>query len=561
MFKFFCNKLLIFLIISTIITKSVISKKCGHSEFQKTTQINYINLSDTKERILQDKQWELIRIHIDYTTIDSQNSKITDNLIINMKNVVSGSVKILESMIKVKRLEIPLQIGACRPGILISPEIYAKGVESDLIIFPLFTKFEDSETEAAAAPCVINKANGRAVAGIISFKENFDFSKTNAFYNRMIMILHEFIHILAFNPIFYESFINSNGEKLQYQDVITSKTINGKIVYKIKTPKVVETARKYFNCDTLDGVELEDQGGSGTAGSHWETRIMYGDIMMSALNTEMVFSEITLALLEDSGWYQVNYYTGGLFRFGKNRGCSFLTEKCIQNGISLSRNEFPVIDKAARTCFAGRSAKGIAFLKEYSQNIPVNNQYFLGNPKKGGFERADYCPITVDYEVEGWYNGSSCWNGISTYPSGLGETIGSDSSCFYSSLTFKEDIRIVKYKDVVRPICHKISCDYVSRTYTVFIRNKHFICDTNGGVISDDEFDGLIDCVDFNLICTKTVECGDVIDCVNKKSLPVEPVYDYIPEEMMVIPETDLNFHRKLYLSYYLLVLFSLYLN
>ena len=27
---------------------------------------------------------------------------------------------------------------------------------------------------------------------------------------------------------------------------------------------------------------------------------------------EMVLSEFTLALLEDSGWYKVNYYTGGL---------------------------------------------------------------------------------------------------------------------------------------------------------------------------------------------------------------------------------------------------------
>ena len=35
----------------------------------------------------------------------------------------------------------------------------------------------------------------------------------------------------------------------------------------------------------------------------------------------MAISEITLALLEDSGWYKANYYTGGLMRFGKNKGC------------------------------------------------------------------------------------------------------------------------------------------------------------------------------------------------------------------------------------------------
>ena len=32
--------------------------------------------------------------------------------------------------------------------------------------------------------------------------------------------------------------------------------------------------RRYFGCDSLVGVELENQGGSGTAGSHWEKRIL-----------------------------------------------------------------------------------------------------------------------------------------------------------------------------------------------------------------------------------------------------------------------------------------------
>ncbi len=80
---------------------------------------------------------------------------------------------------------------------------------------------------------------------------------------------------------------------------------------------------------------------------------------MSALKREMVGSEMMLALIENSGSYQVNYYTVGLFRLGKNKGCRFSTEKCIQNRISFSRNDFPVFNRAARKCFAGRSAKGL----------------------------------------------------------------------------------------------------------------------------------------------------------------------------------------------------------
>ena len=39
---------------------------------------------------------------------------------------------------------------------------------------------------------------------------------------------------------------------------------------------------------------------------------------------EQVISEFTLAFLEDTGFYEVNYYTGVLMRFGKNMGCRFL---------------------------------------------------------------------------------------------------------------------------------------------------------------------------------------------------------------------------------------------
>ena len=45
---------------------------------------------------------------------------------------------------------------------------------------------------------------------------------------------------------------------------------------------------------------------------------------------EQVISEFTLALLEDSGWYKANYYTGGLMRYGKNQGCYFIQNDCYK---------------------------------------------------------------------------------------------------------------------------------------------------------------------------------------------------------------------------------------
>lgn len=49
-------------------------------------------------------------------------------------------------------------------------------------------------------------------------------------------------------------------------DFTTSRTI-------IKTPNVLTSARQQFACPSLEGAPFEDDGGSGTAGAHWEERI------------------------------------------------------------------------------------------------------------------------------------------------------------------------------------------------------------------------------------------------------------------------------------------------
>lgn len=39
------------------------------------------------------------------------------------------------------------------------------------------------------------------------------------------------------------------------------------------TPRVVKEVREHFNCSTLEGAELEDQGEEGTVLTHWEKRV------------------------------------------------------------------------------------------------------------------------------------------------------------------------------------------------------------------------------------------------------------------------------------------------
>ena len=73
------------------------------------------------------------------------------------------------------------------------------------------------------------------------------------------------------------------------------------------TPKVSEVARKYFNCDSIPGIALEDEGGEGTASGHWEERLVYSEAMTSTNVRDPVYSDFTFAWMEDSGYYKVNW--------------------------------------------------------------------------------------------------------------------------------------------------------------------------------------------------------------------------------------------------------------
>ncbi len=67
----------------------------------------------------------------------------------------------------------------------------------------------------------------------------------------------------------------------------------GHSVAKLTTPNVLAFVREYFQCDTLNGAELEDQE-STCFGNFWEERIFESEIMRSALSFRNHLSALTL---------------------------------------------------------------------------------------------------------------------------------------------------------------------------------------------------------------------------------------------------------------------------
>ena len=67
--------------------------------------------------------------------------------------------------------------------------------------------------------------------------------------------------------------------------VVFSTRRGARVTY-LATPATRSVARGYFGCPTLPGAELENSGNAeGTAGSHWEKRILLNELMTGSISS------------------------------------------------------------------------------------------------------------------------------------------------------------------------------------------------------------------------------------------------------------------------------------
>ena len=283
----------------------------------------------------------------------------------------------------------------------------------------------------------------------------------------------------------------------------------------VNSTKVLKKAREHFGCKDLKGIPLENQGGQGSAGFHWESRYMLGDYMISTDYEDSVISDITLALFEDSGFYQVNYDYGNLFKFGKNKGCDFFNKKCIENGKVLFEDEF-CMSTGEPMCTQSKTFKAECLIYDYKQVLAPKYQYFE-NISLGGNPTTDFCPVAdFDYNIIDDYFSTSCYTGYSNLPSEYGEKISSKSFCFISSLLPSSS----NYDFSLKAICHEVECDRKNKRIIVYIGGNKVECPTEGGIIKPTGFKGELKCPKDSDICNfkDTKICNEVFECLKKES-------------------------------------------
>ena len=415
----------------------------------------------------------------------------------------------------------------------------------DLLIFSRFLNQDDEKEyinfDILSKAYFVGKTTGRPIVGGIMLNKTILSDSINSFEYLKYYFLHSFTHILGFDNQIIKEYLSN---KIQIFTKIDQDGITRKY---LKSTKVIETAKKYFNCDDIDGVELEDSSDS----LHWESRILLGEYMCQiGYELDQVISEFTLAFLEDTGNYVANYYTGGKMQFGKNKGCEFIKNKCVNNYEINPKfeNEFfdSVLSQSGRdpSCSSGRQSRGY-FGFWIRNDIPSYYQYFR-DKNVGGYYYADYCPVSDNnfYEdiVDKYFVGR-CDIGTGDYGSAIyytstknylskdlesvtGEKYSSTSFCYLSSLMKNEETGNI-YSNVVRAICYETFC--TSKSLTVKILDIYIVCPRGGGKVNAEGFIGYFLCPDYNLICSGTVLCNNIFDCAEKKSgiKSSSYIYDY----------------------------------
>jgi len=375
--------------------------------------------------------------------------------------------------------------------------------ENDLIIFAYYKNL-GLETIAQAGACFYDK-NNRPIIGLLeinSGKEAFKNTDTKKFVKGVL--LHEMTHILVFN----KKLIYNLGMGFD------AKTEDQNILY-VNSSKVMKIAKKHFNCELLRGLPLENYGGPGSVNSHWEARYMLGDYMISQ------------HYLEDTGFYEVEYYTGGLFKFGKNKGCAFFDESCIVNKKTKFHDEF-CEENNEPICTQSKTSKGYCYNMFYEQVKEKKFEFIFDIFKSLYFAPADYCPVPRDSLLSDKKFGFNCNLGKSDLHKDYGEIIGSNSFCFESSLLPSFSNQKEKYQ----PICYEVECDNIKKQIIVNIGNLTLNCPTYGNTIKDPPgFKGTIKCPKYYDICDSDVLCNDMFECLDKKSKTDEQSYYYNDEE------------------------------
>ncbi|OQR94716.1 leishmanolysin-like peptidase [Achlya hypogyna] len=358
----------------------------------------------------------------------------------------------------------------------IPPYLATTGIANTDFLIHVTARPTSGAVLAWALPCNLDQF-GRPISGQANFGPNRLDSSSGARTQQVGTALHEMTHALGFSASRFGDFRQPlNGPAWGAGNVVRNTQERGVAVSKIVTPKVVAAVKQQFNCYNWvnAGGELENgaQGKAATTTSHWEKRVFHNEYMTATASANPVYSALTLALFEDSGWYTANYS---------------MAQVCCQAKCSEWSGDYFCTQKGDH-CSPTRDAKGYCSITTYTSSIPAGFQYFSNAALGGQDTYSDYCPL-----YNGYSNGG-CYNPATYTTAGMGEVLSSSSQCFQSTLSTS------RARSTSTPACYAVNrCTKTAMIVTV--GTTQVSCPMAGGNIAVPGYAGTLTCPPANVIC------------------------------------------------------------
>lgn len=372
-------------------------------------------------------------------------------------------------------------------------------------------------------------------------KEPQDVNSLDRFY--FTVLLHEVVHVLGFSKMAMKYWINRKTGK-HYKEPINKITIKKyhKTFYLLSTPEATKFAErrfgiKHFSGNNKIGIELENVGKGSSILSHPESRVYLSELTCGTFVGYIFISNLTLCVLYDTGWYDVNFSMAEPYPWGSGQSMllppmkkfpnkppqlsypahylCWPNDKNTYNNILQHQN---ITDIKGQTQGQNLNETLDSFLCHYdfmskaycSPVAPYNCSSNLSsdaecckmkkfsNPRNFALrgDRAEF-----DYMIFKVPNVSLRCNDESlndeftrqTY----GEEYGVNSMCAMSSLTSKEHSGGTKK---MLPRCYQMLCDIQQRLF-INISNHIIQCHNEDENIKLKEFDGVLICPKPSNIC------------------------------------------------------------
>eukprot|EP01080_Neovahlkampfia_damariscottae_P008946 gene8946-895_t len=415
----------------------------------------------------------------------------------------------VEKVIKVNRLTSSLKANSttcgntAKLGVNVPNSMIVTGsTNTDLYIIVTFRPMLSSEKESFSFDCLTDSSsNDRPILGHMNLnpKDFIAVSKETA----QRRVLHEVIHLLGFSKNKFLTYKTELGVPRTSVTNTIATSHNGETVQitYLTLPTVMALGKKFFGCSLYQGAQLEDLTGND---DHLEKKIYYNDIMTGDLSTiagpSAMISPFTLAILADSGYYEVNYDYTSEYTWGQGLGCEFVNNRCedwakIKNIDGYFCGTTTGNDN--NHCTYDFNSKGVCDAVYYSTAVRNFFQHFTDNRLAGpiGSDIRNLCPL---YKT---LSSSDCRltpaPGIVIDYENTGQQYSNISKCFRADLWSKSSFQV---RDSKIARCHQYACENGTNLY-VKIGQNWINCPSEETLTAIPGFSGALYCPNIRQIC------------------------------------------------------------